>query len=145
MGWRQGDRPVREERLLLLSTSVPAVAAISDRPSRKRKWLPVPPGPRNLANCIHTLCHLPALSPDCGHGLLLFLKSCVSWSTSDIVACLLKAAETVVARQWLSGRRVMAATAEDCWKRCFLCGPCRGYITRTGCHYERVSRRQLEE
>jgi hypothetical protein len=23
--------------------------------------------------------------------------------------------------------------------------PCRGYITRTSCHYERVLRRQLEE
>jgi hypothetical protein len=31
------------------------------------------------------------------------------------------------------------------WKRCFLCGPCRGYITRISYHYERVLRRQWEE
>jgi hypothetical protein len=22
----------------------------------------------------------------------------------------------------------------NCWKRCFLCGPCRGSVTRTSCH-----------
>jgi hypothetical protein len=31
------------------------------------------------------------------------------------------------------------------WKRCFLCSPYQGYITRSSCNYERVLRRQLEE
>jgi hypothetical protein len=34
---------------------------------------------------------------------------------------------------------------KNCWERCFLCGPCRGYITRSSCDYDRVLRRQLEE
>jgi hypothetical protein len=25
-----------------------------------------------------------------------------------------------------------------CWERCFLCGKCRGYITRSSCDYEKV-------
>jgi hypothetical protein len=33
----------------------------------------------------------------------------------------------------------------NCWERCFLCGPCRGYITRRSCDYERVLRWHLEE
>jgi hypothetical protein len=31
------------------------------------------------------------------------------------------------------------------WKGCFLCGPCRGYITRTSCHYKISLKRQSEE
>jgi hypothetical protein len=26
---------------------------------------------------------------------------------------------------------------EECRERCFLCGPCRGYITRSSCDYEK--------
>jgi hypothetical protein len=58
-----------------------------------------------------------------------------------------KPAETVVAREWLCSRHIMPQKTRT--DRSVLCGACRGYITRTNCHYESLGResagRQLQK
>jgi hypothetical protein len=39
----------------------------------------------------------------------------------------------------------MTQQKKNCWERCYLCGPCRGYLTRNSCDYKRVLRWQFEE
>jgi hypothetical protein len=51
------------------------------------------------------------------------------------------ARETTIARQRLCNSRQWS----NCWKRCFLCGSCLCYITRTSGHYRRTLRLQAEE
>jgi hypothetical protein len=52
-----------------------------------------------------------------------------------------------VARQWLSNHNVIAATdtqaTNNCRKRCFLCGPCWGFVTRTSFHSSQSELSQL--
>jgi hypothetical protein len=58
----------------------------------------------------------------------------------NIVAYLLKARTVEPDKRLRNTQRW-----NNCWKQCFLCCPCQGYIMRTNCHYERVLRRHIVE
>jgi hypothetical protein len=54
--------------------------------------------------------------------------------------------EKVVTRLRHSKQLLNITTIEHATEeRCYLFGPCRGYIKRTSCQYEGAMRRQLEE
>jgi hypothetical protein len=63
----------------------------------------------------------------------------------NIVTCPLKGRIVKPAETAVASRHVMTATDAHATIQCFLCVPCRGYIARTNCHYERVLTRNLEE
>jgi hypothetical protein len=56
--------------------------------------------------------------------------------SEHIVAYLRKARTVRTEKQILLGNDfVNTQQWSNCWKRCFLCRPCRGYITLTSCRY----------
>jgi hypothetical protein len=61
------------------------------------------------------------------------------------MAYLLKTITVEPEKQPSLGNGYVTRSSVLTWKRCFPYGPCRGYITRASCHYERVLRWQLEK
>jgi hypothetical protein len=60
----------------------------------------------------------------------------------DNVACLLKAGTVEPKKRQLLDNGCVTRNSGLSWKRCFLRGPRRCYITGTRCHYKTFMRRQ---
>jgi hypothetical protein len=104
--------------------------SISDNPFPWAKWQ-IFLQKSVLATCNLVIINVVSLKHFWGYVIIIIIMAYL------LNARIVKPAETAVARQWLNKRDVKGATdthsttEESCWKRCFLCGPCQAYITRT--------------